>query len=139
MADHLTAEKRSWNMGRIRSTNTAPEKRVRSLLHRLGYRYSLKRKDLPGKPDITLVRHKTAILVHGCFWHQHKQCKRSNTPKTNKSYWISKIEGNIKRDKRNYAKLRKIGWRVITLWECQTKKNDELKARMTIKLKGLST
>lgn len=110
MADHLTKEKRSWNMSRIRSKNTKPEIIVRSLLHRAGYRFRLHRKDLPGKPDIVLPKYKTVIFVHGCFWHRHKGCKRSNIPKSNKEYWIPKIQKNTKRDKIHYKSLIKDGW-----------------------------
>ena len=84
--DHLTRKKRSWNMSRIRSSNTKPELIVRKLLHLLGYRFRLHKKDLPGKPDIVLKKYKTVIFVHGCFWHQHKGCNRSNIPKSNKYY-----------------------------------------------------
>ena len=122
MTDHLTKEKRSWNMSSIRSKNTKPEIFVRSLLHRMGYRFRLHRKDLPGKPDILLPKYKTVIFVHGCFWHGHKGCKRSNIPKSNQEYWIPKINRNIQRDKEHYKQLKKIGWQAIILWECQCKR-----------------
>ena len=123
MIDHLNPSKRSWNMSRIGSKNTNPEKVVRALLHSQGYRFRLHRKDLPGKPDIVLKKYNTVILVNGCFWHQHKSCKRANIPKSNKEYWIPKIERNKKRDKRNIKEIKNLGWRVMVVWECEVKKN----------------
>ena len=103
--DHINKEKRSWNMGRISSKNTKPEIIVRSALHKAGFRFRLHRKDLPGKPDIILPKYKTVIFVHGCFWHAHKGCKRSNLPKSNLQYWTNKLEKNIQRDKKHKGKL----------------------------------
>ena len=123
MTDHLSKQKRSWNMSRIRSKNTNPEKVVRTLLHSQGYRFRLHLKGLPGKPDIVLKKYNTVILVNGCFWHQHKSCKRANIPKSNKEYWIPKIERNKKRDKRNIKEIKNLGWRVMVVWECEVKKN----------------
>jgi len=119
MVDHLTKEKRSWNMSRIRSKDTKPEMIVRSLLHRMGFRFRLHRKDLPGKPDIVLPKYKIVIFVHGCFWHGHKACKRGNTPKTNRKYWFPKINKNKERDKKHRRKLKKQGWNTVVIWECQ--------------------
>lgn len=120
MADRLTPERRSWNMSRIGHRDTKPELIVRSLLHRLGYRFRLHRKDLPGKPDITLAKYKTVIFVHGCFWHRHPRCKYSYTPRTRKEFWKEKFERNIKRDKRVGKLLRSQGWKVRIIWECET-------------------
>lgn len=120
MADHLSKEKRSWNMARIRSSNTRAEFAVRKLLHSLGYRFRLHRSDLPGKPDIVLPRHRTVIFVHGCFWHRHNRCSKSTTPKTNIQYWTDKFKRNIKRDIVSKKELNKLGWRVIVIWECET-------------------
>jgi DNA mismatch endonuclease (patch repair protein) len=117
--DKLTAERRSWNMSRIKGRNTVPEKRVRSLLHRLGFRFSLHIKDLPGHPDILLRRHETAIFVHGCFWHRHAGCKNSVLPKTREEFWAAKLDGNVKRDRRSATALRRQGWKVLTIWECE--------------------
>ncbi|MEC7641315.1 MAG: DNA mismatch endonuclease Vsr, partial [Nitrospinota bacterium] len=100
MVDTISKEKRSWNMSRIRSRDTSPELIVRSLLHRLGYRFRIHRKDLPGKPDIVLAKYKTVIFVHGCFWHQHKDCKYAYLPKTRVNFWKEKLQGNSERDKR---------------------------------------
>ena len=129
MADHLTREKRSWNMSRIRSKNTKPEIIVRSLLHRMGYRFRLHRKNLPGKPDIVLKKYKTVIFVNGCFWHRHKGCKRCTTPSTNQDYWLKKFERNIDNDRMYKKALKKEGWKVIIVWECETQLVSKLKKR----------
>jgi len=123
MVDTLTKEHRSWVMGRVRGKNTKPEIMVRSILHRMGYRFRINRRDLPGNPDIVLPKYKTCVFVHGCFWHRHKGCGEARMPKTRKRYWREKFEGNIARDKRNVRKLRKNGWSVLTVWSCQVKKN----------------
>ncbi len=130
MTDRLSKEQRSWNMSRIRGKDTRPERTVRSLLHRLGYRFRLHRKNLPGKPDIILPRHKTIIFVHGCFWHQHKGCKEATMPKSRTEWWQEKLEGNAARDKRNKAELRRAGWRVLTVWECETHCPEKLVCRL---------
>ena len=106
-------------MSHIGSTDTLPEMRVRQVLHRLGYRFRLHRKDLPGKPDIVLPRWRTVILVHGCFWHGHNCCE-GHIPNSNKAYWAPKLEKNRKRDAENADKLWSLGWRLIVIWECQT-------------------
>jgi DNA mismatch endonuclease (patch repair protein) len=117
--DRLTAERRSWNMSRIKGRDTAPEKRVRSLLHRLGFRFSLRRKDLPGRPDIVLPGRNVAVFVHGCFWHRHRGCSNSVLPKTRAGFWLAKLDGNVARDTRNAAALKDLGWKVLTIWECE--------------------
>lgn len=124
--DSLSPERRSWNMGRIKSRNTGAECAVRSVLHRMGYRFRIHRKDLPGKPDIVMPKYKTVIFVNGCFWHRHRGCKRFNIPKSNQQFWISKIEKNVKRDHMNKRLLKREGWLTLTIWECQTKKDDQL-------------
>ena len=125
MVDHLTNAKRSWNMSRIKSVNTRPEKVVRSLLHAMGYRFRLHRQDLPGKPDIVLPKYKTAIFMHGCFWHRHPDCKNATMPKTNTEFWEKKLSENVERDKKNRAYLEKLGWNIIVVWECQTERSLE--------------
>ncbi|MBT3429989.1 MAG: DNA mismatch endonuclease Vsr [Proteobacteria bacterium] len=120
LADRISPEKRSWNMSRIRGKDTKPELRVRSQLHRMGYRFRLHRKDLPGRPDIVLPKYATVIFVHGCFWHRHKGCRFAYTPKTRVEFWETKFEQNVRRDRRNEAALRKRGWRIIRIWECRT-------------------
>ena len=121
MADTVTAERRSEIMSHIRSKGTAPEMAVRRLVFRLGYRYRLHRKDLPGKPDLVFSSRRKAIFVHGCFWHQHRGCVDSRIPRTNQAYWIPKLERNNKRDKSNRAKLAKMGWRSLAIWGCWTR------------------
>ena len=123
MVDQISKKHRSWNMSRIKSRDTKPEKIVRSLLHRLGYRFRIYRKDLPGKPDIVLPKYHIAILVHGCFWHQHEGCSRCTKPSTNQEYWTSKFTRNKQRDREVVAELEKLGWKVMVIWECETKKN----------------
>jgi DNA mismatch endonuclease, patch repair protein len=113
MRDRLTKERRSWNMSRIRGKDTTPEKLVRSVLHRLGYRFRLHGKKLPGRPDIVLAKHKTVIFVHGCFWHRHRGWKNCTTPTTNRKFWIEKLEGNAARDKVHQRVLSKLGWRTV--------------------------
>jgi DNA mismatch endonuclease (patch repair protein) len=106
-------------MSRIRSRDTAPELQVRSALHRAGYRFRLHRKDLPGRPDIVLPKHHTVVFVHGCFWHRHKGCVFAYAPKSRIAFWDEKFRSNVERDFRNTRALRALGWRVITVWECQ--------------------
>ena len=130
MADNLTAEQRRKNMSAIKSRHTKPEIIVRSMLHRLGFRFRLHNKKLPGKPDIILPKYKTVIFVHGCFWHQHKGCKRSTIPKSNTDYWIPKLTGNVKRDVQHKADLKKSGWNVAVVWECETKDADNLAKKL---------
>lgn len=121
MADRLTKEQRSRNMALIRAKDTKPEMKVRSFLHRNGFRYSLHRKDLPGKPDIVLRKWKTVIFVNGCYWHRHQGCKLTTIPKTNTQFWMEKFKSNVERDKSNYQALIKNGWNVIIVWECEIK------------------
>lgn len=117
-------------MSAIKNKDTKPEIVVRSLVHRMGYRYALHRNDLPGHPDIVLVRHEKIILVHGCFWHMHN-CKHGrSSPTTNYRFWQTKREGNVSRDKRNLRKLRRDGWKVLIIWECQTKNKEKLKNKI---------
>jgi DNA mismatch endonuclease (patch repair protein) len=128
--DTLSKERRSWNMSRIRSTNTSPEKTVRSLLHRLNYRFRIHGKNLPGRPDIVLPKYKTVIFVHGCFWHRHPNCKFAYTPKSRVDFWQKKFAENQLRDKRAKQQLRKLGWRVIVVWECETNQEQKLSRRL---------
>jgi DNA mismatch endonuclease (patch repair protein) len=137
MTDQLSPEHRSWNMSRIRSRDTSPERAVRSLLHRLGYRFRLHRKDLPGTPDIVLPRMRVAIFVHGCFWHRHHGCKLAYTPKSNVSFWTGKFEGNVQRDAKKKFLLKSVGWRVFTVWECETKTPGKLRSRLRRRLKSV--
>jgi len=109
-------------MARVHSKDTTPELIVRSTLHRLGYRFSLSPKKLLGKPDIVLSRFHKLIFVHGCFWHQHKGCKASERPSSNSDYWNKKLDRNVLRDKKNITSLRKAGWDVLIIWECQIRR-----------------
>ena len=122
MTDHLTTEQRKWNMSRVRSSDTKPEFMLRSLLHRAGFRFSLKRKDVFGKPDIVLPKYNCVIFVHGCYWHRHPGCKRATTPATNREKWLTKFEKNVARDKMVKETLEQQGWQVIVVWECELKK-----------------
>jgi len=117
--DKLTPEHRSWNMSRIRSADTKPELIVRSLLHRMGYRFRLHQKNLPGKPDIVLPKYKTVIFVHGCFWHRHEECKYAYMPKSRRKFWNDKFKANIERDKTVKQQLKNFGWKVNIVWECE--------------------
>ena len=119
MADRISKERRSWNMSRIRGKDTKPEIVLRSLMHRAGFRYRLHDKSLPGKPDIVLPKHKTAIFVNGCYWHRHKDCPKATTPKTNTAFWGKKFKDTIARDARKRSELVENDWRVITIWECE--------------------
>ncbi len=130
MADYLSKEKRSWNMSRIRSKDTKPEIIIRSLLHRMCFRFRLHRKDLPGKPDIVLPKYKVVIFVHGCFWHRHTGCPRAHIPKTNIAYWEEKFRKNKRRDCDYQRKLKKLDWKVLVVWECQTKDSNQLAQKL---------
>jgi DNA mismatch endonuclease (patch repair protein) len=128
--DRLAKEKRSWNMSKIRSENTRPEVIVRSILHKMGYRFRLHVKNIVGKPDIVLPRFKTTIFVHGCFWHSHHECKYAYTPKTRPDFWQKKFEDNIKRHHIVEQQLTEQGWNVIVVWECELKDPKRLKDRL---------
>jgi len=130
MTDVHTATIRSYNMSRIRNKNTKPEIIIRSIVHRMGFRYGLHNNKLPGKPDIVLSRLKKIIFVHGCFWHIHK-CKYGRVrPATNTKFWQTKRQGNVDRDKRNIKELKKLGWKILVIWECQTKKPEKVIKRI---------
>lgn len=134
--DRLTAERRSWNMSRVRSTDTRPEMIVRRTLHGLGFRYRLHVRSLPGSPDIVLRKHRTVIFVHGCFWHAHPGCSDATVPKTNTEFWVSKFQKNTERDERATTELRSSGWKVIVVWACQTKDTLALQERLVSELKA---
>jgi DNA mismatch endonuclease (patch repair protein) len=121
---------RSEIMRAVRRAHTSPEISVRKILHSLGLRFRLHRKDLPGTPDIVLRKHKTAIFVNGCFWHRHKNCWKATTPKTRTEFWISKFAANIARDRRSERSLVKAGWSVLKVWECETLNPDKLRTRL---------
>lgn len=125
MADVHTPAQRSYNMSRIRSKDTAPELRLRSLLHRAGYRFRLHRRDLPGRPDIVLPGSKVAVFVHGCFWHRHQGCRYTTMPGSNPEFWSSKFSRTIERDAENLRALERLGWRVVVAWECRLRSEPE--------------
>lgn len=129
MPDVYDREVRSRIMRRIRKTDTKPELSVRRFLHGKGYRFRLHRADLPGTPDIVLPKHRTVVLVHGCFWHQHS-CPLGKKPKSNLSYWLPKLRRNIERDANNRAALLDQGWKVITIWECETQDAEALEHKL---------
>jgi DNA mismatch endonuclease (patch repair protein) len=118
-------------MASIRGKNSKPELAVRSIAHRLGLRFRLHRKDVPGTPDLVFPRHHAVVLVNGCFWHWHRhRCRRGSMPTTRIGYWTKKLEGNVARDKRVRASLRRQGWRVLTIWECELRKPEGIRDRM---------
>ncbi|TPM23143.1 DNA mismatch endonuclease Vsr [Mesorhizobium sp. B2-3-6] len=134
MADTLTPEERSERMRRIRSKDTKPEWKVRRLLHKARYRYRLQGRHLPGKPDLVFPSRKIVLFVHGCFWHQHRQCKIAHIPKSRSSYWQAKFRRNAERDASNAATLTELGWRVVVVWECETADPDALLSRLAAEL-----
>jgi DNA mismatch endonuclease (patch repair protein) len=131
MVDVHTSEQRSRNMSAIRSKDAKPEIRVRRLLHSMGFRFRLHRKNLPGKPDIVLARHNAVILVHGCFWHCHECRFGMVKPAERAEFWTAKRQSNVERDLRNKNALEALGWRVMVVWECQTKEIELLHALLT--------
>lgn len=128
--DVFSKEKRSQIMSHVSGKNTKPEIAVRSLLHKMGYRFRLHRKDLPGKPDITLPKYKKVIFVHGCFWHGHPSCSHSKRPATNKKFWSKKLDKNIERDKESVNALSQLGWDALTVWSCEVKDTNKLKNKL---------
>ena len=130
--DRIDPERRSANMSAIRSRDTKPEMIVRRLVHYMGYRYRLHRKDLPGKPDLVFAGRRKVILVHGCFWHQHpdQECTDARSPRSNQAYWRPKLEGNVRRDSANRQKLRESSWDILVVWECEVKDRDALAVRV---------
>lgn len=128
MSDVFTPEQRSRIMARVKGSNTRPEKVVRSLLHSMGYRFRLHRKDLPGKPDIVLPGRKTVIFVHGCFWHSHPDCRRATRPVGNKKFWDKKLNATKERDGVKIRELVEMGWKVLLVWECETRSPEKLKS-----------
>lgn len=127
--DRVSQNTRSRIMSAVHTRNTGPEMAVRSMVHRLGYRYSLTRSDLPGKPDLAFVSRKKVIFVHGCFWHAHS-CKYGKLPKSRLDYWKPKIEKNKARDRRQADRLRRDGWSVMVVWQCRLKRKDALEMRL---------
>lgn len=135
MTDNLSPEIRSRTMSRVRSVDTRPEMKVRRIVHGMGYRYRLHRRDLPGVPDLVFPGRRKIIFVHGCFWHQHS-CRHSSRPTSNRDFWNRKLDGNVLRDRANIAALERAGWSVLVIWECETKDVEAVSARMDAFLRG---
>ncbi|WHS59662.1 MULTISPECIES: very short patch repair endonuclease [unclassified Pseudomonas] len=133
--DVVDKETRSRMMAAITGKNTQPELALRRFLHANGYRFRLHRKDLPGKPDIVIPKLRTCIFVHGCFWHRHAGCRYATTPKTRSEFWAAKFSRNVERDLENVYALRSLGWRVITVWECEIKRGSECLSQLHHALK----
>jgi DNA mismatch endonuclease (patch repair protein) len=130
--DKLTPKRRSENMRRIRSKGMKPEMAVRRIVHKMGYRFRLHGRDLPGQPDLVFPSRLKVVFVHGCFWHQHpsRSCKIVRLPKSNLRYWKPKLARNVERDYHNQAELRVLGWQVLTVWECSLKNEQYLAKRL---------
>jgi DNA mismatch endonuclease (patch repair protein) len=135
MADIYSPRKRSSVMSRVRGRDTRPELAVRRALTELGYRYRLHSARLPGRPDVVIGRVRTVVLVHGCFWHRHRCAKGRSVPATNTDFWLRKIARNVERDAEQVAALRALGWKIVTVWECETREHSrlvvQLRKRMT--------
>jgi DNA mismatch endonuclease, patch repair protein len=134
-SDIFSPEKRSQVMSKVRSKDTKPEIVIRRLLHSLGYRFRLYRKELPGNPDIVLPKYKTVIFVNGCFWHQHEGCKKSKLPISNSLFWSVKLQKNVERDKKNIERLEDLGWQVLLIWECQLRDLSTIEEMIINKMK----
>lgn len=130
---------RSDIMRAVKRAHTGPEIIVRQALHALGLRFRLHRRDLPGSPDIVLPRHKTVVFIHGCFWHRHPGCRFASTPKTRQEYWLPKFQANVERDVKKEAQLRELGWRILVVWECETRDSEELKNRLRRDFPGVDS
>jgi len=130
--DRISKEHRSWNMSRIKGQNTQPEILVRSLLHKLGFRFRLHRRDLPGIPDIVLPKYHSVIFVHGCFWHRHYGCKYAYSPKTKIDFWEKKFAQNVSTHEKAVRKLGQMGWRIIVIWECELKNIDLVEDKLNL-------
>lgn len=126
MADTIDPERRSRNMAKIKGRDTKPELRLRSALHRMGLRFRVCRRDLPGKPDVVFPRQRLAVQVRGCFWHQHEGCPAGRLPRSNLDYWGPKLEGNVRRDAEKDEALRALGWRVLVVWECDLRTDEDV-------------
>ena len=136
MTDIFDRKKRSEIMSRVRGRDTEPEMIVRKIAHGLGFRFRLHRRDLPGSPDLMFPRYRAVIMVHGCFWHRHPGCKYASSPKTRVRFWEDKFEGNVVRDRRNEGALDELGWRVMVIWECETRDREAVAERIVGFLRG---
>ncbi|ESX16672.1 XorII very short patch repair endonuclease [Mesorhizobium sp. LSJC255A00] len=134
MPETAISPERSRNMSAVKGKDTQPERKVRRVLHALGYRFRLHCMDLPGRPDIVLPRYRTVVFVHGCFWHQHEGCSRASKPKTRIDFWKKKFEANVQRDRCSEQALQVLGWRVVTIWECEIYSSAQLEALLVAKM-----
>ena len=130
MTDIVDTKRRSEMMARIKGRDTAPERKVRSIAHRMGLRFRLHRKDLPGRPDLVFPKHRLVVFVHGCFWHRHEGCRFAYTPQSRVVFWTQKFAANVDRDARQEAALKELGWRVLVIWECETKNEAAVESRL---------
>ena len=130
MTDIVSGRRRSEMMAGIKGRDTAPERAVRRVAHRMGLRFRLHRKDLPGRPDLVFPRHRLAVFVHGCFWHRHEGCRYAYTPKSRVAFWTRKFAENVARDRRNEDALRDLGWRVLIVWECEAREAEAVGMRL---------
>jgi DNA mismatch endonuclease, patch repair protein len=128
--DRVSPAKRSEIMKSVRGRDTRPELAVRSLVHRLGYRFRLRAPKLPGRPDLIFASRRRVIFVHGCFWHSHEGCKNARAPSSRQDYWLPKLEANRQRDARVIRELREAGWDALTVWECELKDRDGLELKI---------
>lgn len=131
MTDTVSAVERSRLMSRVKGKNTRPEMLIRRLVHGAGYRYRLHGAKLPGKPDLVFASRRKVIFVHGCFWHRHDHCALARMPKSNREFWVAKLEGNKERDAANHRKLREMGWDVLVIWECELRDLEAVLRRIT--------
>lgn len=135
MTDIVNSKRRSEMMARVRGRDTAPELAVRRIAHRMGFRFRLHRKGLPGRPDLVFPRHRVVVFVHGCFWHRHEGCRYASTPKSRVAFWTEKFTANVARDARQQAALRALGWQVLVIWECESNRPAFVECRLTALLR----
>ena len=130
MVDHVDQTKRSRIMAAVHSEDTGPERVVRGIVHRLGYRFRLHVKTLPGRPDLVFPARRKVVFVHGCFWHRHRNCRYATLPKSRRTFWEAKFAANVTRDRRNERQLKRMGWAILTVWQCELKKKERLTGRL---------
>lgn len=128
--DRITEAQRSANMSRVKGKDTRPELAVRRIAHKLGLRFRLHRRDLPGSPDLVFPKYRLAVFVHGCFWHRHAGCRRASNPATRADFWQKKFDSNVTRDRRQEDALAALGWNVLTIWECEVKSPESVAAAL---------
>ena len=139
MIDIVDSQRRSELMANIRGWDTAPECAVRRIAHRMGLRFRLRRKNLPGRPDLVFPKHRLAVFVHGCFWHQHDECQYAHIPKSRTEYWKAKFARNVERDKENEEALRSLGWNVLVVWECEVGDEEGVEERLKAAIRSSGT